>query len=409
MIRILRRKSGLCQVLEAGIEVLSRPFKFETRYEICEANVKHFLMKLGRRADIARYEYKSGHKTEWPNIVLNLKKFHYIIRFGSACMGCFEPCFNEILLDSMASNIRDFIQHMNLKGLAGDRIYARGRRYFLEHRVKLENITPKRVTARVVGTRVYHTEFFLKNGIGHFSCTCPYGFFCKHLVALALKINEINELQELHKAPSKTPQRAQVRRLSDWENYLQTITPPQDTTPARWAAIFNLSIRPYQWVLEIEKAYIRKDGSLGRRSYLTLESLDNPDVKLSEKEKMVLSYCLASDEFLRFDFAANAYLDVPQSRLLAKNQGAACGEIFSLLRDSKIFLKKEDFSYTPLRFSPEKGRIRFKASRQNQDIICHPVLIWSQSEEPLGPQFVILTSDPVWILKDDLLIEIEGL
>ena len=81
-----------------------------------------------------------------------------------------------------------------LRTAAGDKAFARGEAYFSGCHVEILEIAPGCVRARVAGTEIYQTE--LRGSGRRFSgeCSCPVfsdrGYFCKHLVAVALAAND---------------------------------------------------------------------------------------------------------------------------------------------------------------------------------------------------------------------------
>jgi uncharacterized Zn finger protein len=81
-----------------------------------------------------------------------------------------------------------------LRGIAGERVFARGFAYHEDGHVEIVTFDTARVLARVVGSEVYRCELV---GVGKkFSgeCSCRAFFdwgFCKHLVATALAANNL--------------------------------------------------------------------------------------------------------------------------------------------------------------------------------------------------------------------------
>lgn len=92
-----------------------------------------------------------------------------------------------------------------LRRIAGDKVFARGEAYFRDSLVEILSIEPKRVKARVSGSEEYITALS-----GHADkiggdCSCPaienWGW-CKHLVAVALAVNDmIANGQEVAEGP----------------------------------------------------------------------------------------------------------------------------------------------------------------------------------------------------------------
>src|SRR5262249_6313516 len=80
-----------------------------------------------------------------------------------------------------------------LRKLAGERVFERGQRYHRDGNVQILSIGPGKVVAEVAGTQDYRTVLTANSAELYGECSCPafqdWGF-CKHLVAVALSVNE---------------------------------------------------------------------------------------------------------------------------------------------------------------------------------------------------------------------------
>lgn len=87
----------------------------------------------------------------------------------------------------------DPIPDVQLRKLAGAKVYARGQAYHLEGRVVLASVEPTRVVGHVLGSEVYRGELRRRGEKVEATCECrafeDWGF-CKHLVAIALAAAE---------------------------------------------------------------------------------------------------------------------------------------------------------------------------------------------------------------------------
>jgi uncharacterized Zn finger protein len=80
-----------------------------------------------------------------------------------------------------------------LRRLADRPSFERGAGYADAGRVKNLKIADDEATASVRGTRQYRVRLWLEKGAPAYSCTCPVGedgLFCKHCVAVGLKLSE---------------------------------------------------------------------------------------------------------------------------------------------------------------------------------------------------------------------------
>jgi hypothetical protein len=83
-----------------------------------------------------------------------------------------------------------------LKGLAGDKVFARGQAYHRDGQVEILAVEPGRVLAQVAGSEDYRTEVTGRGEDIGGECSCP-AFddwdFCKHMVATALAANALGD------------------------------------------------------------------------------------------------------------------------------------------------------------------------------------------------------------------------
>lgn len=88
-----------------------------------------------------------------------------------------------------------------LEDWAGEKIFKRGKDYFLKNRVSnLVVADDAKLLATVGGSRNYISSFYLDENDGLTGeCTCPYDDICKHIVAVALAARAI--LQENRQLP----------------------------------------------------------------------------------------------------------------------------------------------------------------------------------------------------------------
>lgn len=87
-----------------------------------------------------------------------------------------------------------------LRKLAGDKVFARGGEYHRDGQVEILSVERDRVLAQVVGSEDYRTVLTGRGKSIGGQCSCPafsdWGF-CKHMVALALTVNEAGDEAKL--------------------------------------------------------------------------------------------------------------------------------------------------------------------------------------------------------------------
>ncbi len=313
------------------------------------------------------------------------------------------------LFIGVCMQIRDFLSVEKLRSWAGSSVFKRGEQYFKLGRVELLTDREDMVEARVQGTEIYYASYGITatNELWH-KCSCPYLLFCKHLVALGLVI-----LNKNSRSPdrSQSIRRAQVRRMEEWETYLQQLSEAeQEKEAVNWKLIFELEIFRDKWKISARRAYIRKDGTLGRRGTLHPWNLRNlsRQMHLTEKEKFALAY-LDSEPEIRSG-AAGAFFLLGSEYSMFNRKGESCGLLFDLIRESHVFvLMHHSVVESRLEFESRPGRIEMRLQRKDGGFVGQPYLVIGDTEEPIDDSHYILTSNPIWILRENRLIRIEGL
>ena len=110
----------------------------------------------------------------------------------------------------------------DLRGWAGSKIVTRGRSYQRQNLVsKLAILDDECLIAWVDGTHRYATRVTIdEEGLPDSICTCPYGYNCKHGVAVVLEyLRQIEEDKRIPKA-SKDDERLSLFDEEEWEDDL---------------------------------------------------------------------------------------------------------------------------------------------------------------------------------------------
>jgi len=301
-----------------------------------------------------------------------------------------------------------------LREMAGPRIYSRGRGYYLGDRVEIIKMDENLVEAQVRGTFMYVVRLRTdRKGTLVTECDCPYDDVCKHIVAVGLKIISLEEEKKNPVVlPPKPPvwekrKKARVRRMAAWETYTSEVV-NRHSPERRWQPVISVEIGHQNWLLTVEKAYIKKDGSLGRRARLTAQDLDKGDLVITPGQELVVSYILANSLnnvyssywYTPRSFQMNGYLNLPF--------GASCGHLFGLLRTSQVACKVHHGSFFNLKISDTPGQIVFRAEEKGKQIQCVPWLLYEGEEYKISEQHAVLTENPLWLLHEETLIQIEN-
>ncbi|MFQ5603651.1 MAG: SNF2-related protein [bacterium] len=291
------------------------------------------------------------------------------------------------------------ISKEEIRDLVEDRIYARGVNYYKSGRVQIIEIEHDHFKAFVSGTEDYLVEVEAdEDGDWYFAeCNCPYWADCKHIVAALLTA------KDYYDKAGEYPQKPGDQ--NSWQHYFTQIQPEPaglHSESRRWRLLYVLKKDLTNWNLSPQRALIKKDGSLGVFKHIAnYESAEDKFAQTSN-DKMVMSFLNNWRSSYLYGFH---YYD----NLHSFRCGEKVGAVFSLLRQSLCFLQKKDGTTRPLKFAEQKAQIQFRMQKDNDQTKLFPFLLFNESESPFNEDYFVLSSDPVWILKEDLLIEITGM
>src|SRR5215471_5916892 len=101
---------------------------------------------------------------------------------------------------------KPLITEKTIRELANAKSFARGQEYFREGAVSDVIRRGDRVTAEVEGSELYEVAVVLDDGeVDEAHCTCPYDWdgYCKHVVAVLLKLVHVSDEVSERPLPSE--------------------------------------------------------------------------------------------------------------------------------------------------------------------------------------------------------------
>lgn len=287
----------------------------------------------------------------------------------------------------------------DIRKLVPSRIYDRGVRYYRDGRVHLLETERDYFKAMVYGTDDYIVEVYEEeDGSFYAECDCPYFFDCKHIVAAMLAAKDYYDRLSLEKGEDIP---------ADWKRYLAQISHEQRTqhpTKPKWQLLYTIELGHTSWSIQPQKAFIRKDGMLGALRNLSYSDFPDSNIVHSTNDSLAVSF-LEKWENTRREYHLYNY---DRWRTSVRFQyGAKVGVLLSLLKDSLVFFLRHAALGPPISFADQKARIEFRLTEEEKKAHLLPYLNFKGEEVLIDDKFRVLSSDPVWLLKQDLLIEIE--
>jgi non-specific serine/threonine protein kinase len=314
------------------------------------------------------------------------------------------------------------IKNGEILGLANQEIYQRGMEYYRDGRVRLLQADDGIIIARVRGSRIYSVAVH-RNGAGFStSCTCPYGFTCKHIIATLLQARDHFNQQAVappKPAPLKMTQPFSAAEeeagaetelpVGDWRKLLNAIHKSDASRShaaygserSPWGVYFTLQLGRSSWTLVPYRARRRKDGTYGMAYPTSMREQPYYRVSISQKERLALMLLDSTDQADSYPYQ---YLQRNAHQLAYGNRH---GMLFDLLRDSEIYLAEDAERKTPLRFRPEIARFEIGLQENDGNLQLQPTLLMANELLPFGQETHILTSDPIWILRGHEIFKLE--
>ncbi|MDZ7344764.1 MAG: SWIM zinc finger family protein, partial [candidate division KSB1 bacterium] len=299
------------------------------------------------------------------------------------------------------------IKNGEILGLATPEIYQRGMTYYLNGRVRLVTVDENFLTASVRGTREYSVTIHRNHNGFITSCTCPYSFTCKHVIATLLEARDYYSGQSLTSRSSKatrsrrSKEKAPKTEKAGWRQLLQVIhQSSREEASTRvvsmrqsstWALYFTVHFGRDSWIITPYRARRRKDGTYGAAYSLSAHEQSYYRLATSQKENLAL---LLLDSIGYHSVLSYDYFHRDGYQL---QYGQRCGMLFDLLGESAIYFAEDEPRQNPLRIRPEPVRFEIRLQEGDDDIHLQPFLLFPEGPIPLDEKIRILTSDPIWM------------
>ncbi|MFQ5675164.1 MAG: SNF2 helicase associated domain-containing protein, partial [bacterium] len=291
------------------------------------------------------------------------------------------------------------ITKQDILELVTSRIYQRGVAYYNQGRVQLLTRDEDSFTALVRGSRNYQVlvDYDDEDGWFDVDCTCPYWDVCKHVAAAMLAAQKEYET---------SPVAAKHHSGGNWNKFFRELNGGQEIKLAKkqkYQLLFLFQRTASGWHLMPKKQTIRQDGSLGALQNIGFGDFFDTNIKRSKSDDLVLSLLdkwKNSQPFYSYNYEwPGAY---------GYKFGEKLGVVFHLLKEGgSLYFSDAGKCGNPVLFSQTKGRIEFRLEEKDDLFRFTPYLVLNGQDIVFDQRFKVLTSDPVWLLQDESLIEID--
>ena len=300
------------------------------------------------------------------------------------------------------------IELREIKKIVNLEIYRRGLRYFKQGRVTLNKIDLTQFEATVQGSFAYQVSVQLTHEHFLTSCTCPYWATCKHVIAALLAAKEwYDENRETLVYQETNP---------DWNIFFDDILKNHQVSETngakliqKWKIIYLVKLNSESWSIMPQKAYIKKDNSLGRLTNIGEFDPQNSSLVYSQNDPIVIAYLQNLEQhynsFYDYNYyRSNNYFD---SHVFHFKYGSKLGPLLDFLSDSDLYINS-DLNQN-IEFEPESCSIDlwFDETEDDFELVCE--FVFKDIREKISPDFHILSENPVWILWKNRLYRVNNL
>lgn len=291
--------------------------------------------------------------------------------------------------------------------LAGEKTYYQGLLYFNNNQVALLQADQYGFFAQVRDFQNYHVRVKLVDEELVTSCGCRNLKVCKHVVAAMLAARQhYNQTQPFIKPRHLRPV---------WENFFESflmVTTGEKDQPnhsIELLIVFTIELHSDRWQIGPQKLQIKKDGQFGKLT--PLEKFNDQARKIAHapNDPILINYLyfLAASKSGRY-YNLGYYQLSRYLKINFLDYGSKIGQIFNLLRQSQVYQIKEKEIIQKLHISDAAGKLEFRLIEKTGGFQLQPFLIWQGQDHPIESHFKVLTENPVWLLWQDKLIQLEN-
>jgi non-specific serine/threonine protein kinase len=289
--------------------------------------------------------------------------------------------------------------------------------------VRLVEVAGDLLTARVRGQQEYDVTVH-RNGKGFVAtCTCPYQFTCKHVVATLLKARDYyHENGGDSSLPAGKNSSADAPKANDqpdsplggWRQFVDAMQKPHAPESQRqsfvsylsdrstWGIYFTIQLGRQVWTMTPFRARRRKDGTYGMAYPTFAREQPYYRLQMSQKEKLALMLLDSIEPPKAYPYT---YFQRGGYQVA---YGQRHGILFDLLRDSEIYLAEDAQRQNPLRLRAEIARFEIRLQENADALHLLPTLLVGDEQFPFDHEAHILTGDPIWILRGLEIVKLEN-
>ncbi|MBX2993148.1 MAG: SNF2 helicase associated domain-containing protein [Bacteroidetes bacterium] len=292
---------------------------------------------------------------------------------------------------------------------------ARGRAYFHDGRVHLEQIGDNHIRATIDGSDIYAVEIHYDAAGYDASCTCPFQREgkCKHIVATLLAAMYRNAKLEYH--PRQLERKKREERATNWVQTVRPLLTPSASEPGEeqpdgaWRLVYSLKISGRRRSLHPVKLKLTKEGHDGQATLLRRYDLFG-DRHFDSIDRLILERLTKEFSSTVPDETSVVHSEQLEDDHLWSMNDMLMGDVLGLLTNKELYFAHQNhYTFRRLHVSGEAARLNLSVSETNDgSIVLEPEVEWKGRIHPFPDDAEILSIDTLWILFGNNVVRLGG-
>jgi len=283
-----------------------------------------------------------------------------------------------------------------LEHAAGSTLFSWGAQLCNAGRVHFAHITDDTYQATVrEGHREHLVTARFEENRAHYRCTCHSQKICIHFIAATIAAQKhLREGQSTHE-----------RDTQSWQRFYEktsNVLDSQRKGAAEWQLIYNLAFMDDFFLLQPRKAYIKKNGELGRvqpvsQADLGWNTRHDPRDKIALAMLSGLEHLDGTSSYTPFQYHYHRYGTLP-------------GELFDYLASPIYFQERLRQTLSDLyHFVDRNAHIEWHIEKEKERFLMYPALTVDGEPQPVDGNLHLLSSHPVYAADKNSIFKIDGI
>lgn len=298
---------------------------------------------------------------------------------------------------------------------ASPAVVSRGRAYFHDGRVHLDEVSETFVRAFIEGSDEYIVELREKDKRIVASCNCPYDAepHCRHIIATMLA----TMYHQAKVTPFKQARSKKTKEGVAWVKVIEKILPERMHPPVhaggekKWRLAYGLSVVEQSRSLFPLRIKLKQDGSDGAAKVLKQFDMYH-DVHFDLTDRLLLPrmefglHNTVAAPVLSTVAGPRWYTYMPADSMMDDKRMA---DALELLQHKELYLAEEGrLQGKRLTVLREAAHLTLTVDEADGTLHLQPIITFEGKSSPLPSDGIVLTSEPLWVLVGENIFRVHG-